>query len=474
MINKNLFIQAVFFVILTNGAFALTGVSNNYSVSMFGNSISTGNANSNSYIATFLSENLGTTSNAQSNSFVGNIGFFETGYFTTVSITSYSISPITAVIGSTIELSITASNVESVWVEITSPDSQVQTLNLVNGQTLNYLPVPSIVGRYQVIFYARGSTGAIASISDYFDLIEQSSGSSSSSSGSSGSSGGGTIQSCNYNWDCTPWSLCSNGLQTRTCANIGTCIGQESRPIESMSCSQALFDITLNLEGISLTDGNVRFDVSLIEQFGVEELDVHLKYSIIDEENYELFSQIETKSIKGSLSFEKIIDFDLENGNYILRVDVLYGNLQRAFAEQSFVVSNGNIDEFEGNGITGFTLIDYIDSRRITFSILSLLISLTLLITYFYVLRDNKIVKVSNSLNNTIGLDVYTGGGMKLGKVYDIILKDNIIYGIAVLIEKGVPVHHDRVLIRYEYIDDINDVVLVNSSVLENNSHESA
>ncbi len=471
MINKNLFIQVLFFVILTNGALALTGVSNSYSVSMFGNSISTGNANSNSYIATFLSENLGTTSNAQSNSFVGNIGFFETGYFTTVSITSYSISPRTAVIGSTIGLSITASNVESVWVEITSPDSQVQTLNLVNGQTLNYLPVPSIVGRYQVIFYARSSTGAIASVSDYFDLIEQSSGSSSSSTGSGG---GGTVRSCNYNWDCTPWSLCSNGLQTRNCANIGTCIGQESRPIESMSCSQALFDITLNLEGVSLNDGDVRFDVNLIEQFGIEELDIHLKYSIIDEENYEIFSQIETKAIKGSLSFEKIINFDLENGNYILRVDVLYGNLQRAFAEQSFVVSNGNIEESEGKGITGFTLIDYIDSRRITFSILSLLISLTLLITYFYVLRDNKIVKVSNSLNNTIGLDVYTGGGMKLGKVYDIILKDNVIYGIAVLIEKGVPVPHDRVLIRYEYIEDINDVVLVNSNILENNSHESA
>lgn len=464
-----LILLTLFFI---NGVFAITAVSSNYSLNMFGNSVSTGNANSNNYIATFLSENSGTNNNALSNSFTGNIGFFETPYFTTVKINSYSVSPKSVVIGNTVSLSISASNYESIWVEIVSPDSQEQRLNLDNGQTLNYLPVPSIIGRYNVTFYANSSNGAIASVIDYFDLVGAQVSTTGSSSGSSGGSGGGSgvTQSCNYNWDCTPWSLCANGLQTRSCVNIGTCTGQESKPIESMSCNQALFDILIDLENLQLIDDNkIRFNVNLEEQFGIEELDVHLKYSIIDENNFEVFSQIETRAVNGNLEIGKEIILNLEEGNYILRVDVLYGNLQRAFAEQSFVIDKSS------NAITGLALIDYMDSRRITFSVLLLVISsIILLASYYYSLTPSKKVDNSNSLNGIIGLDVYTNSGLKIGKVYDLVINDNTIYGLAVLVDKGVPVNHSKVMIRYQYVENVNDVVLVNSSILEHNPHESA
>lgn len=459
---------ALFFI---HGAFALTAVSNNYSVNMFGNSISTGNANSNVYSATYLLENSGTNNNALSNSFTSNIGFFETPYFTTVKINSYTISPRSVVIGNTVSFSISASNYESLWVEITSPDAQTQKLNLMNSQTLNYLPVPSIIGRYDVIFYANSSTGAVASVIDYFELVEQqvSSGGGSSSSSSGSGSSGGITQTCNYNWDCTPWSLCANGVQTRSCVNIGTCVGFESKPIESMSCNQALFDISLNLQNIQLIDDKIRFTVNLKEQFGVEELDVHLKYSIIDMDNFELFSQTETRAVKGDLEIGKEIVISLDEGNYLLRVDVLYGNLQRAFAEQSFVVDSLS------NGITGLAFIDYIDSRRVTLSVLLLVISSIILLgTYYYSIGSVKKTDKSNLLNNIIGLDVYTNSGLKIGKVYDVVIHDNAIYGLAVLVDKGVPVNHDKVMIRYQYVENVNDVVLVNSSILEHHPHESA
>jgi sporulation protein YlmC with PRC-barrel domain len=455
------------FLLCFNMVSAITGTSSNYSVSMYGNDLISGNANSNSYSATFLSQHSGTTSNSQSSSFMSNIGFFESNYFTTVSINSYSISPKSAVIGSTIGLRVDANNAQSVWVEITAPNSQTQTLNLVNGQMFNYLPVPSIIGRYNLVFYANSSTGAVASVVDHFDLTEQVQ-TIQPSSGSGGGGSGGSIQSCTYNWDCTPWSLCNEGKQTRTCVNIGTCNGNESKPATTNACSESLFDITLDLDDLTLQNGKMRFTLDLIEQYGLELIDVHLKYSIINTENEEVFSQIETKAIQGSLSIGKELLVDLEDGNYKLRVDVLYGNLQRAFAEQSFAVENGNI-QTSNNLITGNVVTDYLNSRRTTFSVILLVISSIILLGGYYYSFSKK-TSLDNSLSNVIGRDVYTNTGMKLGKSYDLIVHDNKIHGIAVLIDKGVPVPHEKVMIRYEYIKNINDVIVVDSSVLEHHS----
>ena len=338
MINAYLII--LFF--LVQSVSALTANSSNYSVSMFGTGLTTANPSSTNYNAAVLSEAKGTTRNAESNLFTGNTGFFEnTIYYRTVSITSYSISPNSAVIGSTIGLYISALNAQSVWAKITSPNSQEQTLNLINGQTVNYVPSPSVVGTYGVIFYANSSTGVIASVVSSFELTAQTT--TLPSGGSSG--GGGTttiIEKCTYNWDCTPWSLCSDGKQTRECKNTGTCEGNESKPIEEMQCSEALFDIALELKNVELSENKtLKFSVNLTEKIGVDKIDVHIKYSVINANNTEIFSQIETRAIQGNLTFEKeIIEMKLSEGEYILRVDVLYGNLQRGFAEQTFRVGN--------------------------------------------------------------------------------------------------------------------------------------
>jgi len=55
-----------------------------------------------------------------------------------------------------------------------------------------------------------------------------------------GSSGGGGGGGCAYDWKCTDWSTCSaNGLQGRTCRNVGTCSGTSSKPEDLRSCTVA-------------------------------------------------------------------------------------------------------------------------------------------------------------------------------------------------------------------------------------------
>ena len=114
-------------------------------------------------------------------------------------------------------MSISALNAQAVWANITSPNNQEQRLTLVNGASVDYLPSPSVVGTYTVIFYANSSTGALSSATSQFVLTAQSTSTSSSSGGGSGGGGTTVVQSCTYNWDCTPWSLCSDGKQIREC-----------------------------------------------------------------------------------------------------------------------------------------------------------------------------------------------------------------------------------------------------------------
>ena len=291
MAKKYLLIIFLFSIFLQSVS-ALTAESESYSVSSFGTGLQASNPSSETYQSSAISTTEASTRNAENDQFTTNIGFWSnTTYYVSVSIISYSISPRSAVVGSTIGLSISALNSQSVWAKITSPNSQEQTLTLINGQTVNYLPNPSVVGRYNVIFYANSSSGAIAGVADYFDLTEQTQSSSSSSGG--GGSGSTIIKSCTYNWDCTSWSLCSDGKQTRECKNTGNCVGTENKPKEETQCSEALFDVVMKFKNIELTSNDtLKFNVSLTETKGIEKIDVQIKYSIIDNKNNEIFSQI--------------------------------------------------------------------------------------------------------------------------------------------------------------------------------------
>ena len=326
--------------------------SSNYSVERFTLGSQGGNVQGDSYEGRYLTYSYQpSTRNAESSAYTVNVGFFDnTTYTRTVSIQSYSISPRSAVIGSTIGLSISALNHDSVWARVISPNNQIQSISLVNNQNVEFLPSPSVVGRYNVTFFANSSTGAVASAIDYFEYTAQaasspSSGSSGSSGGSSSSPGSGpsiTVEKCTYNWQCRPWSRCRNDIRTRKCTNYGTCTDEENKPFEVHSCenNESLFDIFLKINDKEIyLNNSIKFEVTLIETLGIEKIDVQIKYTIIDEKNAEYFSQIETRAVLNRLTYEKKLeDLKLENGTYTIRVDIIYGNEQRANADQKFNV----------------------------------------------------------------------------------------------------------------------------------------
>lgn len=46
----------------------------------------------------------------------------------------------------------------------------------------------------------------------------------------------GTSTACTPNWDCTDWSTCTNGQQTKTCTDLNFCNTTSGKPPESQSC----------------------------------------------------------------------------------------------------------------------------------------------------------------------------------------------------------------------------------------------
>ena len=480
-----IYISTLFLVLIfSSPKISASANSQNYTVNIFGTGMATGNPTSTTYDSFFLSESKGTTRNAESQTHTGNIGFFEnTVYHRTVSITSYSISPTSANIGSAIGLSVSALNYENIWATITSPNNQEETINLINGQTITYLPSPSITGTYEVIFYANSSTGAIASVIDYFELTEQLPASTSGGGNGGGGSSTTTKTECSYNWDCTPWSICSDEKQTRTCNNIGTCKGSENKPLEEIECLELLFDITLDVKQIRLTEDKfLIFNVELIEQIGLEKIDAHIKYSVIDKDNNEIFSQIETKAIQEKLNYEKeISEVTFEEGEYTLRVDILYGNLQRAYAEQKFEIKDGKVNIQLARGLTGAAITDQSLNKIVTNIIIVIGVIILGLAIIFYKKKGKKYLKrikkrvrpkySKNSLKGLVKKKVYTEKGKNVGLITEITLRKNKIDNLKIKLNKTLKkknnIQRKNISIKYNHVKSVGNIAIIDDRILE-------
>jgi len=46
-----------------------------------------------------------------------------------------------------------------------------------------------------------------------------------------------TAQTCEERWVCTEWSVCADGVQTRTCTDQNNCGTEENKPLETQPCS---------------------------------------------------------------------------------------------------------------------------------------------------------------------------------------------------------------------------------------------
>ncbi len=484
-VNFILIIFLLITLLLLQKISALTAESDSYSTRRFDSGLQASNPSSETHQSSaILVANAGTP-NGKNDQLIVNIGFFENVvYRSTVSINSYSISPKSAVIGSTIGLYISASNVQNVWAKITSPNNQEQTLTLTNNQFVNYLPSPSALGRYNIVFYANSSSGTIASIVDYFDLTEQTTPSQPTNEGASGGSSKETnnkettkiIEKCTYVWDCTPWSLCSEGKQIRECKNIGTCAGKENKPNEEIKCSEKLFDILIGLKKLELTQSDtLKFDIELVEKIDLEKIDVHIKYSIVNSSNSEIFSQIETKAVKENLTYEKEIrGIELKDGDYTLRVDILYGNLQRAFSEQKFKIRDKKISQPD---ITGGVINDipYYNGKIILILLIIFIIILLVMLRKKLVLIRNKVIQFLSKKgryqkNRVLGLinkKVYSESGNYIGKLKEVILGENKIANLKIKIKKKNKLKTNGIIINYKHVKNISEIIIIDEIVSE-------
>lgn len=352
MKNKNklifgLLLGVCICLVSLNFVSALIAESDDYSVGRFGTGIAASNFSSDDYSSRSVTLTGASTRNAENDDYTTNIGFWgNTTYHISLSITPITIYPASAVKGSIIRSSISTLNSESVWANVTLPSGSQEVLTLIKNGNAYYVDyIANSVGTYTVTFYANDSQGYTTSAIGTFEITSPIT---PVVPGPSGGGGGTTIiiQNCSYVWDCSSWSVCLEGKQVRSCNNLGSCVGTVGKPLESRVCSDALFDVTVKLEDLVLTpDEKLKINVSLIETKGIEKIDVQMKYTIIDINNTEIFSQIETKAIEKSLSYEKIFDnIKLKEGKYILRVDIVYNNLQRAFAEQKFSVKKAGTE----------------------------------------------------------------------------------------------------------------------------------
>ncbi len=331
---RKIALLSVLVVLLSAATIIYAAESASFIVNMFTAGLQGSPANSSSYQArSLLTPFQPGSSMAQSASYSANIGFFS-NIPAAASIDAHDIYPRSSAPGSIIRFYISASNALSVWATLALPNGSSERLTLVNNGSAYY--VASLTGRYDVVFYANNSAGAAVNATDYFVIAV--------TPAAVPPVGGGAI-TCTYIWDCSPWSICYNGNQTRTCNNTGTCTGISGKPEEERVCSEALFDVSIKLDNMELTENEtLTFDVNLTETKSVEKIDVQVKYMILGQNGSELFSQAETRAVEKNLSYRKTIDLKLGEGRYTLRVDILYGFQQKAYAEQGFIVKGREIE----------------------------------------------------------------------------------------------------------------------------------
>ena len=98
--------------------------------------------------------------------------------------------------------------------------------------------------------------------------------------------------------------------------------------------------------------------------------------------------------------------------------------------------------------------------------LLLILLLLIIILILYYHFRNRKVL-AAGSVLRLKGLEVYTVSGMLFGIIKDVIIKDNVIYGLAVELDKKLQTGLKRVLVRYNYVRSVKDVVIIDSYCLD-------
>ncbi|HRZ86050.1 MAG TPA: hypothetical protein P5277_04720 [Candidatus Paceibacterota bacterium] len=199
----------LFFVFCSTNVYAIVN-SSNYSFNMHTLGSAAGIPQGILYSARTLTTAFQSgESNTSGLNYSANIGFLgnSTGRVLAFSINSYTASPVFINQGETVNLFISASSASSLWASITRPDLSVQNVTLTNNADTSYSNT-TLIGRYNVSFYAQNSSGSIINSSTYFTVIETAA--TIIPSTNQTISGGGGSYECIKNSDCKDGKSCFN------------------------------------------------------------------------------------------------------------------------------------------------------------------------------------------------------------------------------------------------------------------------
>ena len=195
----------------------------------------------------------------------------------------------------------------------------------------------------------------------------------SSSPSSSYSSSGGS-SSCtydkNYDWECSEWSECIRGIQTRECKEKNNCGNNYGRPETERDCSseipEQLFDITWNLDDKTISNSSELVGVVTFENFGTESTFVDLTFIILDSYGNEVYHK------KGDITVttEEVMRWEfIENGLNELPLGKYTAVLETLYNENV-------LDKFEQN----------FEVREKSFNMLYLILGIILFFVVFFLI----------------------------------------------------------------------------------------
>jgi len=168
-------------------------------------------------------------------------------------------------------------------------------------------------------------------------------------------------EDCKAQWECDDWGDCINDYQTRSCENLKpACSGE--KPEERNSCTsdveaieetvieeevteetseqipEELLDASITLdENIISSSEDLTVRVSL-KSFGRKFASARLIYTISDSEGNNIHSSFdEARIYTERVVTKRFEDLNLEEGNYILNVNIEYAGILEEF-DQSFEI----------------------------------------------------------------------------------------------------------------------------------------
>ncbi len=224
-------------------------------------------------------------------------------------------------------------------------------------------------------------------------------------------------QSCSYIWECGLWSACSSdGKQTRTCINKGTCKGNVGKPLEEINCSETSFDMKVKLSNLNISENrSLKFNIVLTPKKISEIKEVQAIYIILDSNENEMFNFSKSYFIEGFFNYGEILDnLELTPGEYTLKVYAMYNGEKKSEDIQKFAIMELKPGELPGKFYLKLDNSAYIFNSLIVIGVIILIIILMVVFVKIKFRKTNEINELIKEGRNYVykrdleeALDIY-------------------------------------------------------------------